>query len=179
MQLRWRKFALAGSLLIGLAITAGALAARAGLIGSAIVEEAGGARREQQSNEPNAPAISFIDSPSASCYRPVASVNTCYITWNYVNVSASDSQYVVSMTISIDNRLRAYHAGFFQTSMYVPGGMFGNGFQVACGPRGSDGMGSTYGYTLRARETGGLSAANYGSVTCPGVVLVHLPIVTR
>ena len=109
----------------------------------------------------------------------MASVNTCYITWHHLSGTASDSQYVVSMTISIDNRLRAYHAGFFQTSMYVPGDMYGPGFQVTCGPQGAAGMGSTYAYTLRARETGGLSAANYGSVTCPGVNLVYLPAVRR
>jgi hypothetical protein len=180
MQSGWHKYALAGSLLFVLAIAGGAFTARAtGLFGSGIVEQANGALRERQPNSVQAPAISFIDNPSATCYRPVASANTCYITWNNLNVTASSAQYIVSMTISIDNRLRAYHSGFFQTSMYIPGDLFGPGFQVACGPRGAGGMGNTYAYTVRASETGGLSSANYGSVTCPGVMLVHLPIIRR
>ena len=32
-------------------------------------------------------------------------------------------------------------------------------------------LGKTYAYTVRSRETGGLSAANYGSVTCPSDVV--------
>jgi hypothetical protein len=50
---------------------------------------------------------------------------------------------------------------------------------VACGPRSASGLGKTYAYTLRARETGGLSAANYGSVACPGVYLLHMPLIRR
>ena len=32
-------------------------------------------------------------------------------------------------------------------------------------------MGYTYSYVIRAKETGGLGAANYGSVTCPADVV--------
>ena len=139
-----------------------------------------GARREIQSaTEIEQPTISFIDSPSATCYQPDTSRNTCYIEWSYLYVSASASQYIISMTVSIDNRLVAYHSGFFQTSMYIPDDMVGHGFKVACGPRNASGLGKTYAYTLRARETGGLGAANYGSVTCPGVYLVYAPLVRR
>jgi hypothetical protein len=168
-------------ILLGLFIGASALTARAaGLFGPPIVEEAHGNRREiQMSTEIERPAISFIDSPSATCTQPDSSRNTCYIEWNYLYVTASTSQYIVSMTVTINNRLMAYHSGFFQTSMYIPSDMFGGGFKVACGPRNADGLGNTYAYTLRALETGGLSAANYGSVTCPGVHLVHLPLVKR
>jgi hypothetical protein len=119
---------------------------------------------------PNAPNISFIDSPTAECYMPVPHRDTCYINWNYLQVSASTSQYIISMTVAIDQRLRAYYSGFFQTSMYVPYDMQSPGFRVACGPPGAGGnpqWGNTYSYVIRARETGGLKAANYGSVTCP------------
>ncbi len=94
-------------------------------------------------------------------------------------MTASTSQYIISMTVSLDNHIVAYHSGFFQTSMYIPDDMVGHGFKVACGPRNAIGLGKTYAYTLRARETGGLSAANYGSVTCPGVYLVNLPLIRR
>jgi hypothetical protein len=94
-------------------------------------------------------------------------------------VSASASQYVISMSVSINNRARAYVSGFFQATMYAPGDLFGRGFKVACGPRRADGLGNTYAYTLRARETGGLSSANYGSVRCPGVMLVYAPLIRR
>jgi hypothetical protein len=153
----------------------------AGLIGPVIAEEADGNRREIQSETTvDQPTISFIDNPSATCVQPISSRNDCYITWNYLNVSASSSQYIISMTIAIDNQLAAYHAGFFQASMYIPGDLFGPGFKVACGPRNPlTGLGAVHAYTIRARETGGLSAANYGSVQCPGVYLNYLPSVRR
>jgi hypothetical protein len=125
--------------------------------------------------------ISFIDSPAATCYR--ASAGTCYIEWSYFSVSASASQYVISMTVSIDDRVRAYHSGFFQTSMYIPGDMLEPGFKVACDWRGASGvpeLGYTYNYVIRAAETGGLKFANYGTVTCPADKgMVFLPFVTK
>ena len=133
-------------------------------------EAAPGSDRQRDPSNPDAPAISFIDSPSATCYLPRPGTDACYITWNYLNVSASTSQYIISMTVNIDNHMSAYIAGFFQTAMYVPGDIFGKGFRVACGTPGSGSVpnyGKQYQYTIRARETGGLKAANYGSVTCP------------
>ena len=181
MQPKRQIIQLGRIVLIGLVLGASALAVRAaGVIGPVIVEEADGNRREIQADtEIEQPTISFIDSPSATCYQPESNRNTCYIEWSYLYVTATTSQYIISMTVSIDNRLVAYHAGFFQTSMYIPDDMVGHGFKVACGPRGANGLGKTYAYTLRARETGGLGAANYGSVTCPGVYLVYLPFVRR
>lgn len=138
--------------------------------------------RETQ-GAPESPSISFIDSQTPTCYLPTPGTGACYIQWNYLYVTASTSQYVISMTVSIDGQLRAYHSGFFQTSMYIPGEMFAPGFKVTCGWPGASGvagMGNTYNYTIRARETGGLSAANYGSVTCPAdVARVLLPLVRR
>jgi len=134
-------------------------------------DAAHGSDRQRDPASSNAPDISFIDSPSATCYLPRPGTDTCYITWNYLNVSASTSQYIISMTVNIDNHMRAYIAGFFQTGMYVPGDIFGKGFRVACGTPGSGSVpdyGKQYQYTIRARETGGLGAANYGTVTCPG-----------
>jgi hypothetical protein len=177
-----RHFTQLGRLvLIGLVLGASALVVRAASVaGPVISEEAYGARREiQAAAEIEQPAISFIDSPSATCTQPDNSRNVCEIEWTYLYVSASASQYIISMTVSIDNRLVAYHSGFFQTAMYIPTGMVGHGFKVACGPRQASGLGNSYAYTLRARETGGLGAANYGSVTCPGVYLVYAPIIKR
>jgi hypothetical protein len=181
MQAKWHITRLGRVILIGLVLGASALTARAaGLFGPVIVEEQFGARREIQSTtEIDQPTISFIDSPSATCYQPDPSRNNCYIEWDYLYVSASTSQYIISMTVSIDNRLVAYHSGFFQTSMYIPSDMMGRGFKVACGPYQANGLGNAFAYTIRARETGGLSAANYGSVTCPGVHLLYLPLVRR
>jgi hypothetical protein len=165
-----------------LAVVVNVLAARAAkaLTPIVVVEETAEARREIQSDIAS-PAISFIDSPSATCYR--ASVGTCYIGWSYLSVSASTSQYIISMTVSIDDRIRAYHSGFFQTSMYIPGDMLGSGFKVACGWPGASGvpgLGYTHNYVIRAAETGGLKSANYGTVTCPADKgVVFLPFVTR
>lgn len=133
-------------------------------------DAAPGSDRQRDPASPDAPAISFIDSPSATCYLPRPGTDACYITWNYLNVSASTPQYIISMTVNISNQMRAYFSGFFQTSMFIPGDMLGKGFRVACGTPGSGGnpyLGNQYSYTIRARETGGLRSANYGSVTCP------------
>jgi hypothetical protein len=131
----------------------------------------------------DSPAISFIDSPSPTCYLPAAGTGTCYITWNYLSVTASSGQYIISATVSIDNNLRAYFAGFFQNSMYIPGDMTAPGFKMTCGMPGSGfyaNLGKSYSYTIRARETGGLTAANYGTVTCPAdVVTVFLPLTRK
>jgi hypothetical protein len=118
----------------------------------------------------DAATISYIDSPSATCYLPAPGTGACYIAWSYLNVAASSGNYIITMTVSIDDQLRAYHAGFFQNAMYVPGTMIDPGFKVTCGEPSSGGnqdRGNTYSYAIRARETGGLNAANYGSVTCP------------
>jgi hypothetical protein len=177
-----KHITLLGSIvLIGLALAASALAARAaGVIGPLIAQEADGNRREvQAAAEIDQPTISFIDSPSATCYQPDPRQNTCYVEWTYLYVTASMSQYIISMTVSLDSHLVAYHSGFFQASMYIPSDLYGLGFKVACGPRGANGLGKSYPYTLSARETSGLTAANYGSVTCPGVYLAYLPLIKR
>jgi hypothetical protein len=185
MQSKWHITLLGRIVLIGLvgALTLGAsvLAASAtGVIGPLIAQEADGNRREVQAAvEVEQPTISFIDSPSATCYQPDPGRNTCYVQWNYLYVTASTSQYIISMSVSLNNRLVAYHSGFFQTSMYIPSDMFGRGFEVACGPHDASGLGNSYPYTLRALETGGLGATNYGSVTCPGVYLAYLPLIKR
>ncbi len=167
--------------LIGLVLAASTLVVRAaGLLGPIISQTDGDNRREVQADtEIDQPTISFIDSPAGTCYQPIGGRNDCYLSWSYLYVTAGTSQYIISMTVNIDNRLRAYHSGFFQSSMYIPGDLFGPGFKVACGPRGPNGLGNLYPYTIRARETGGLSAANYGSIQCPGVYLVNLPLVRR
>ena len=126
--------------------------------------------RRERDGDPQAPDISFIDNPTAQCVRPEGYTDACYIQWNYLNVTASTSNYIISMTLSIDNRLRSYYSGFFQSSMYVPQGMFSPGFKVSCGLLGESGnplLGKTHSYIIRAKETGGLKTANYGSVTCP------------
>jgi hypothetical protein len=87
------------------------------------------------------------------------------------------------MTLMIDGRLRAYHGGFFQTYMDIPGDLYAQGFKVTCGMPGSGGvpgLGKSYSYIIRAAETGGLKSANYGSVYCPAdVVRVLLPLTKK
>ncbi len=124
-------------------------------------------------NSPTAPDIGFIDSPSATCYQPDPVQNICYVNWYYLSVSASPN-YMITMTLTLNPRVVAHTQGFFQTSMYVPYNMLGQGFKVACGALGAGGnpqLGNAYAYTIRARDSAGLSSANYGTVYCPA----HLP----
>jgi hypothetical protein len=122
-------------------------------------------------NAPDAPNISFIDSPTAACVQPDPAQNVCYINWYYMSVSASTSQYIITMTVRLNDLGNvANYSGFFQTSMYVPYNMSPNGYKVECGALGAGGApewGKAYAYTIRARETGGLGSANYGTVYCP------------
>jgi hypothetical protein len=116
------------------------------------------------------PAISFIDSASSTCYKPDPTQDTCYINWYYNSVSASPN-YMISMTLTINSvGIVARTSGFFQTSMYVPYNMLGDGFRVPCGAPGSGGnpnLGAAYAWTVRARDSAGLSSANYGTTYCP------------
>jgi hypothetical protein len=119
---------------------------------------------------PDAPLISFIDSPTSSCYQPDPAQDACYINWYYMSVDAAPN-YMITMTAT----LNAYgpvaqYASFFQTGMYVPYNMNGQGFKVPCGPLGAGGnpkLGSAYAWTIRARDSAGLKSANYGTVYCP------------
>jgi hypothetical protein len=113
------------------------------------------------------PDISFIDSPTASCILSRANTGVCLMTWYYMYADASPN-YIITMTVGIDDKPRARYNGFFQTNMYVPSEMLI--FRVPCGELGSAGnpnFGANHSYTLRARDSTGLGAANYGSVTCP------------
>jgi hypothetical protein len=120
--------------------------------------------------DPQAPTIGFIDSPSATCYQPDAARDECLINWYYLSVSASPN-YMITMTVALNSVGRIAHTqGFFQTSMYVPYNMLGRGFKVACGAPGGGGnpnLGNAYAYTIRARDSAGLKSANYGTTYCP------------
>ena len=131
---------------------------------------------------PQESAISFIDSPTAVCQRSNLLQDECYINWYDMYVNAYPA-YVITMTISIDNRLRANYHGFFQTDFNFFGDLNGAGFRVPCGKPGASsipGLGMTHSYIIRARDSNGLGAANYGSVVCPaGPWRIYLPMTRR
>jgi hypothetical protein len=123
-----------------------------------------------QVNAPQQPSISFIDSPTATCYQPDKAEDACYLNWYYMSVDANPN-YMITMTVMLNAIGPVAHMqGFFQTSMYAPYNMFGRGFKVACGAPGAGGnpqLGNAYAYTIRARDSAGLSSANYGTTYCP------------
>ncbi len=122
-------------------------------------------------------SISFIDSPTATCYQPDRRVDECFINWYYLSVS-SDPDYMINMWVILNATGGiAVYSGFFQTSMYVPYNMHGRGFRVQCGPLVPSAdpthipdRGNQYAYTVRARDSGNLTSANYGTVTCPAFI---------
>jgi hypothetical protein len=120
--------------------------------------------------QPQAPNIGFIDSPTAACYQPDSAVDECFVNWYYMSTTAAPN-YIITMTVSLNAiGVVSNYQGFFQTSMYVPYNMVGRGFKVACGPPNAGGnplLGNSYGYTIRARDSAGLSSANYGTTYCP------------
>jgi hypothetical protein len=119
---------------------------------------------------PDQPLIGFIDSPSAVCYQPDPTEDLCNINWYYMSVDAAPN-YMITMTVTLNDIGRVAHVtGFFQTSIYVPYNMLGEGFQVACGALGAGGnpnLGNAYPWTIRARDSANLGSANYGTVYCP------------
>jgi hypothetical protein len=133
---------------------------------------------------PREPNIGFIESPSATCYQPDPAQDICYINWYNLSVNASPN-YMIAMSARLNAKgIVSSTLGFFQTSMYVPYNMLGNGFKVQCGPPQNEdpahpcsgqtppcvdptAMGNAYAYTIRARDSAGLSSANYGTVSCP------------
>ena len=135
-----------------------------------------GNQREISANSqleaPSEPNIGFINSPSAVCFQPDPGLDECRINWYYLSVSASPN-YMIAMTVTLQTRHAATVSGFFQTSMYVPYDMLGDGFKVACGPLGAGGnptLGRAYSYTIRARDSANLGSANYGTVYCPAFI---------
>jgi len=124
-----------------------------------------------QTDDPQAPSISFIDSPSPTCYQPDATRDECYLTWYYISVNAAPAGYMITMTLTLNSIGPVAHThGFFQPSMYIPYSMLGDGFKVACGSPGAGGnptLGNAYGYAIRARDSDGARASNLGTIYCP------------
>jgi hypothetical protein len=142
-------------------------------------EASGSASGSRKKASPQQPLISFIDSPSSTCYQPDPRRDACFITWYYLSVDANPN-YMISLWLFLnDFGLVSQTQGFFQTSMYVPYNMLGQGFRVACGPPVDDTTtipgttithGNQYAYTIRAKDSADLKSANYGSVTCPAFI---------
>jgi len=150
------------------------------LVGEAAAQAAPGASTQvqgQNTRESISPAVGFIDSPNAYCNQPDPYQDVCYINWYYLSVDANPN-YMIEMTIELDGRFVARNQGFFQTSMFIPSTMNGPGFKVRCGSLGSGGdpaWGSSHAFVIRAKDSLGLSAANYGTAKCPA----YIPPTTR
>ncbi len=133
-------------------------------------------------SQPQSTDLSTNLGTSPTCYNPKPNTGTCYIEWSSFFVDASP-HYVISMTVSIDGRIRAYSAGFFQSSMVIPAPMLNPGFMVTCGfpsSSGSSQLGNTYSYIIRARDSAGAISQNSGTVSCPAdVVTLYLPLISR
>lgn len=117
------------------------------------------------------PLVSFIDSPSPTCYQPDATRDECYLTWYYMSVDAAPAAYMITMTLTLNDFGPVAHThGFLQSSVYIPYSMLGDGFKVACGPPGAGGnptLGNSYGYSIRARDSDGARTTNLGTIYCP------------
>jgi len=114
-----------------------------------------------------------VDTQTVQCYRPEAETDACYIQWRYLLFDASDMYSVISMTVSIDDRTRAYYQGFFQTSMYAPFDLHMPGFRVSCDAPGSgslSGIGKPHDWMVKARDSAGLEGVASGQVICPADV---------
>jgi hypothetical protein len=122
-------------------------------------------------DDPQAPLISFIESPSPTCYQPNPVLDECYLSWYFMSVNAAPASYMITMTLTLNDFGPVAHTqGFFQSSMNIPYSMLGDGFKVACGPAGAGSnpiLGNAYPYTIRARDSNGQIASNFGTIFCP------------
>lgn len=128
------------------------------------------------------PAASSLTSNLPTCYQPDPARNACYINWDYISVASDPADYMRYMTVTIGSRIRVVYRGFFQDGMYITNEMNGRGFKVACGGFGASGdpsMGLEYSYSVIAQDSNNATAGSYGSVWCPGVRLVYLPLVIK
>jgi hypothetical protein len=135
------------------------------------VREIVGAEQADTSQQPD---ISFIDSPTVSCYQPDSTQDACYLNWYYMAVDANPN-YVTAMTVTVSSptNIVARMNGFFQTSMYAPYDMFGNGFRVACGALGAGGnpqLGNAYSWAIQALDSANSKSANSGTAYCPAYI---------
>ncbi len=137
----------------------------------------------EENLDPALPAGSgSIDSLSPTCVNSIPGSGVCYIKWYYVHLNVAPSS-IVTMTFSIDNRLRANMQGFFQSEINLDNQLFQPGFKVTCGFPKSNApfaLGNTYSYAIRARDTSGANYSNSGQITCPAdVARLHLPLIMR
>ena len=125
--------------------------------------------------------FSVIDSPTASCVLPRPNTGICLMTWSYMYADVSPN-YIITMTVGIDDKARGNYSGFFQTNMYVPSELMT--FRVPCGAAGTGGdpnFGQNHIYELRARDFAGVVTVNNGTVTCPADISARtfLPLLRR
>lgn len=121
----------------------------------------------------DSPDISFIESPTPTCYQPDPAQDVCYIKWYYLSVNSAPATYMDTMTVTLSNKTVANIQGFFQSSLYVPHTMYDRGFRVECGALGSGGrpnLGKGYPYVIRARDSNGLRSTNSGTIYCPAFI---------
>ncbi len=118
----------------------GCAATGAGLGGGRSLRRAGtwrgatpGAGSRQRDERPDAPTISFVDSQTPACIQLDYQRDDCQVNFNYLYVTADTNQYIISMSVRIDNRVRGYYSGFFQNYMYIPADMNGAGYRCAAG----------------------------------------------
>jgi hypothetical protein len=114
----------------------------------------------------------------------VPNTGACYIEWPVLAASVTVStDYMISMTVTLDDRLRGYFSGFFTTSLQAPADMLARGFKVNCGAPGAAGnpdLGASYRYLIEARATSGPVTQISGDVSCPADLLhLQLPFLTR
>jgi hypothetical protein len=117
-----------------------------------------------------------------TCIQPDPAENVYIINWNNFFAQAVSGNYMRSITLTIDDRVRAFYLGFFETYLYVDDLHHSSGFRVPCGAFGSGGhpaVGALDTFSIRAEDTGGYVSTAYGSVRCPAVRLIVLPLVLR
>ena len=161
----------------------GAVAAQEGdLPGDSAIERMPGLGMEMTPFDAASPNVGFITSNLPTCSQPDPAINTCYINWDTLYVSGAPATYMLAMTVTINSRIRAVYRGFFQDYLYADNEMHGKGFKVACGGFGASGdplTGLRHTFMIQAEDSNRAKATNTGSVSCPAVRLVYLPVVIR
>jgi hypothetical protein len=116
-------------------------------------------------------ALGFIATESPHCIQLDPAVDACYINFQFNGVSSD--QYVTEFTVAVNGLIAMRAYGFFQGAFSLPRNSLGDlGLRVACGRTGASGdadplVGLRHPFTIRAKDSAGQNAANYGAIGCP------------
>ena len=127
----------------------------------------------QVPGEPVQAGAVTIKMSNPSCVQSQPAAASCSIVIGNLSANGSDISFS-RVELLVDNKLRMYMAGFFESSAYFTYSMVPDAFTVSCGgpnASGNPNYGKSYLVTANAYMADGTSASNTMNVFCPAFVV--------